>query len=84
MEAGVIEFESDDVDVPAAFVALAWNLYVFPFVRPVITQLVAGAFTTQLFSGLIGVPDASVAMILYELTCPPLTSEGGVTVTFPA
>jgi hypothetical protein len=68
IDAGMVEFESVEVVVPAALVALAWNLYVSPFVSPVITQLVAGALTTQLFSGLIGVPDASVATILYELT----------------
>ena len=43
--AGVIELESEDVVVPAAFVAVARNLYVLPLVRPVITQLVAGAMT---------------------------------------
>jgi hypothetical protein len=48
------------------------------------TQLVAGAFTVQLFSGLIGVPAASVAITLYELTWPPDARDGGVIVTVPA
>jgi hypothetical protein len=64
LDAGTIELDGDEVVDPAAFVAVAINLYVSPFVNPVITQLVAGAFTMQLFSGLIGVPDASVATIL--------------------
>jgi hypothetical protein len=82
IEAGIIELDKADVVVPAAFVATAWNLYVVPFVKPVITQLTAGALTTQLFSGLIGVPADSVAIILYEVTAPP--DEGGVIVTVPA
>ena len=64
IDAGMIEFESDEVVLPAELVAVALNLYVSPFVRPVITQLVAGALTVQLFSGLIGVPALSVATTL--------------------
>jgi hypothetical protein len=60
----MIAFEVGDVLVPAELVATAWNLYVVPFVNPVIVQLVAGEKTVQLFSGLIGVPAASVATIL--------------------
>ncbi len=42
IEAGMIAFEVGEMLVPAAFVAVAWNLYVVPFVRPVMVQLVAG------------------------------------------
>jgi hypothetical protein len=57
-------FDKDDVVEPAALIAVAVNLYVDPFVRPVITQLVAGALMLQLFSGLIGIPEESVATTL--------------------
>jgi predicted branched-subunit amino acid permease len=84
IDAGIIELDGEDVVLPAELVAVALNLYVSPLVRPVITQLVAGAFTVQLFSGLMGVPVASVAITLYELTWPPDTRDGGVIVTVPA
>ena len=64
IEAGIIAFDGADVVVPAELVAVAINLYVSPFVNPVITQLVAGAFMKQLFSGLIGAPAELVATIL--------------------
>jgi hypothetical protein len=64
IDAGTIELERGEVLVPAEFVAIAWNLYVLPLVSPVMVQLVDGEKTVQLCSGLIGVPKASVAIIL--------------------
>jgi hypothetical protein len=55
---------AESVDVPEAFVAVVSNLYAVPFVRPEITQVVAGAFTVQDFDGDKGLPDASRAVIV--------------------
>ena len=45
---GLIELEADDpLDVPAAFVAVAENVYGVPVVRPVTVQEVAGLVTVQ-------------------------------------
>ena len=61
--AGVTADEAtESVDVPEAFVAVVSNLYAVPFVRPEITQVVAGAFTVQLFEGDKGLPEASSAI----------------------
>ena len=63
--AGVTADDADEsVDVPEAFVAVVSNLYAVPFVRPEITQVVAGALTVQDFDGDNGLPDASRAVIV--------------------
>ena len=85
IDAGTIEFESVDVVVPAALVALAWNLYVFPFVRPVITQLVAGGITEQVLAGERATPELLKAVTRIEVVGPTVVPDAatgvGVTVT---
>ena len=57
---------ADDVDVPITLVAVTVKVYVVPLVRPITTQVVAGAVATQLC------PDDAVAV--YVVIAAPLPS----------
>ena len=49
---GLTELDAaDPLDVPAALVAVAENVYGVPVVRPVTVQDVAGLVTVQVFAG---------------------------------
>ena len=72
LPAGVTAADAADaVDVPAEFVAVVENLYEVPSSKPEITQVVAGAKTLQLFSGLSGTPALFNAVTTYESAGPP-------------
>ena len=65
--------------------ATAENLYVDPFVKPVITQLVAGAVTVQVFAGLIATPELSRAVTVNDVgDSPAAAATVIVAAAFPA
>jgi len=68
---------ADPLEVPAAFVAVAENVYGVPLVRPVTVHEVAGLVTVQvLLSG--------VEVTVYEAGAPPPTPAATVTVAEPS